>query len=167
MRNRETRFPEFIRAVDRDKDRWHESGESGFQHSGFPNARSSRPLKSRSRDSRSHERRSDVAEWDLQSRWGTGVIGLRDFGVSGFSTTKKTCIVDSRSAKSRRGRGSVGPEDSSGVHVAIYRSSKAGSPSLHVLSEFGVRGFVVSRIRDIAYSDFSIGKSPMRKSVDY
>ena len=61
----------------------------------------------------------------------------------------------------------MGPEDSSGVQVAIYRSSKAGSPSLHVLSKFEVQDFVVSRIRDIAYSDFPIGKSPMHESVDY
>jgi hypothetical protein len=30
------------------------------------------------------------------------------------------------------------------------------------ISEFGVRDFVVSRVHDIAYSDFPIGKFPNR-----
>jgi hypothetical protein len=45
-------------------------------------------------------------------------IGVRHFGVF---DTKETCITDSRSAKSRRGRGKVGPQDRVGDRCHGFR----------------------------------------------
>jgi hypothetical protein len=36
--SRDYQFPDFMGAVDRWKDKWHESEESGFRRSGFPTA---------------------------------------------------------------------------------------------------------------------------------
>jgi hypothetical protein len=57
-RDREVRSPDLIGTVDLSADRWHESGASGFRHSGFPAAGT---LESRTREPRNPE--ADVAAW--------------------------------------------------------------------------------------------------------
>jgi hypothetical protein len=79
--NREVRFPDLIGTVDLSADRWHESGASGFRHSGFPAAGT---LESRIREPRNPE--ADVAAWAPNIQWSTGGVKPIDrrFGTRGF-----------------------------------------------------------------------------------
>jgi hypothetical protein len=73
--------------------------------------------------------------------------------------------VGSRTAKSRRERGKVGPQDLVGNRcqgVGPHREMPTGG----VRSEFGVRGFVWHETLGTTSSDFPIGKSPTQEKVD-
>jgi hypothetical protein len=80
-RDREVRSPDLIGTVDPSADRWHESGASGFRHSGFPAART---LESRAREPRNPE--ADVAAWgpeySVEYRWREA--DRSRFGTRGF-----------------------------------------------------------------------------------
>jgi hypothetical protein len=75
-RDREVRSPDLIGAVVFWRDRWHESGASGFRHSGFPAAGT---LESRTRDPRN----PDVT-WQCGTAYVSGIqVALsREIGIS-------------------------------------------------------------------------------------
>jgi len=94
----------------------------------------------------------------------TGVIGLRVFGVRRIEVLDIKKFLHRgfaiREIPKRMWQGESTRH--SGRQVATSQRSKVEGPSLHVLSEFGVRDFVVSRVHDITYSDFPMGKFPNR-----
>jgi hypothetical protein len=104
-----------------------------------------------------------ISRIDLSHRSSEGHVASdpEGFGIRGFRTKRNLYHgFKIREIPKRTWQG--GSPRQSGRQVAIHRSSKVRGPSLHVLSEFGVRDLVVSRVYDIAYSDFPIGKFPNR-----
>jgi hypothetical protein len=78
---------------------------------------------------------------------------------------KETCTVDPRSAKSRRERGKVGPQDLVGNRCQGVRPHHE-MPTGGVRSGFRGSGFVLRETLGTTTADFPIGKSPTQEKVD-